>query len=362
MTRSPLWNEHRDVAEIIAEAIADSMTPAIGLRVELGLVQSYTPETMLSAVNFPQRAVVVRFTAPARDALIVLTSLSDEVARSAAEAAAKAALKALNVPVLDDSFTIESTIEYTNLDEAVDEWDALFLEATYDIGLQHGDMRVVLGTGLLEASTAHMNGIADPFAEGGAAVEPEPEPAVDIDAIVDAVAASPTSAAAASVDAIVAEHQAALAAAAAAETAAHAEPSILEQLDAELAAEEAMAAAEREALESMQAVERNAAAAAAAQVATAASQNSDRWASLLSGVEVELSAELGRTDLTLGSITSLDSESVLTLDQLVNDPVTVYVNGTAYATARLVVVDGEYGIEILEVMEQSVPFAASLAA
>ena len=86
-----------------------------------------------------------------------------------------------------------------------------------------------------------------------------------------------------------------------------------------------------------------------------------RWTELLSGVEVELSAELGRADLALRDITALAAESVLTLDQMVNEPVSVYVNGTRYATARLVVVDGEYGIEILEVVEQEflpVPLAA----
>jgi hypothetical protein len=39
----------------------------------------------------------------------------------------------------------------------------------------------------------------------------------------------------------------------------------------------------------------------------------------------------------------------------------VYVNGTPYATARLVVVDGEYGIEILEVVDQA-GLVSSLAA
>src|SRR5690606_23097525 len=90
-------------------------------------------------------------------------------------------------------------------------------------------------------------------------------------------------------------------------------------------------------------------------------QAADRWTQLLSGVEVELSAELGRADLPLGDITSLSSESVLTLDQHVHEPVDVYVNGTRYATARLVVVDGEYGIEILEVVDQGT-LVESLAA
>jgi flagellar motor switch protein FliN/FliY len=87
----------------------------------------------------------------------------------------------------------------------------------------------------------------------------------------------------------------------------------------------------------------------------------DRWTELLSGVDVELSAELGRADLPLGEITRLDGDSVLTLDHMVNEPVTVYVNGTPYATARLVVVDGEYGIEIIEVTNQG-GLAATLAA
>jgi flagellar motor switch protein FliN/FliY len=82
-------------------------------------------------------------------------------------------------------------------------------------------------------------------------------------------------------------------------------------------------------------------------------QASRRWTQLLSGVEVELSAELGRADLALRDITNLSANSVLTLDQLVDEPVNVFVNGTPYATARLVVVDGEYGIEILEVVDQA---------
>lgn len=342
MTNPPIWNLHRDVAEIMGEAIANAMTPVFGSPVELGLIQSYTPETMLSAVNFPQRAVVVRFTSPVRDALIVLTSLSDDMARSIAEAAATAALAAVDAPATSDAFEIEPTLEYATLEAAVDEWDALFLEATYDIGLQHGDLRVVLGTGLLESATYHANGMEDPFGAGvdradelhGTSIGLEGDEAY----AVTPAAPQPTSS-----------------------TADH-EPSVLEQLDAELAAEEAMAVAEREALGALAASTSAAAADVVGAEHDAIRANSSRWASLLSGVEVELSAELGRTDLALGDITSLNSESVLTLDQMVNEPVTVYVNGTPYATARLVVVDGEYGIEIIEVMQQDELFPASLAA
>lgn len=94
------------------------------------------------------------------------------------------------------------------------------------------------------------------------------------------------------------------------------------------------------------------AAAAHANAAAATSHPlQQRWGALLSGVEVEISAELGRTVMCLGDVTSLDDDKVITLDENIEDPVTVYVNGALYATARLVEVDGQYGIEILEVLE-----------
>lgn len=345
MNRPPLWQEHRDVAEVLGEAIALALTPVLGSNVELGIVQSYTPETMLSAVIFPQRATVVRFTAPVRDALIVLSSLNEELGRASAEAAAQAALRALDIPIELGSYVVEDTIEYVNVDEAVDEWDALFLEATYDIGLQHGDLRVVLGTGLLESANCHVNGVQDPFGEHVQRADELHGTSIGLEGD-DAYELTPDDGATQRI---------------ALETSSP-EPSLLEQLDAELAAEEAMAAAERAALGAMAAAAPPAPPAAPAAADDLVAANSSRWASLLSGVEVELSADLGRTDLALGDITSLNSESVLTLDQMVNEPVTVYVNGTPYATARLVVVDGEYGIEIIEVMEQAAPFVASLAA
>lgn len=67
-------------------------------------------------------------------------------------------------------------------------------------------------------------------------------------------------------------------------------------------------------------------------------------------VEVLVSAELGSTRLPLGAIASLGEHAVLTLDQRSDEPVYVCVNGVPFATARLVVVGGEYGIEIISVL------------
>ena len=76
---------------------------------------------------------------------------------------------------------------------------------------------------------------------------------------------------------------------------------------------------------------------------------------------MELAAELGRTDLSLGEVAGLVDDSVLLLDASVDEPLVVTVNGTPYATARLVVVDDEYAIEILAV-HGAESLASSLAA
>ncbi len=77
------------------------------------------------------------------------------------------------------------------------------------------------------------------------------------------------------------------------------------------------------------------------------------WSRLLTGVEVTVSAELGSTHMSLGDATGLAAESIVTLDQTAEDPMTIYVNGTPFATARLVVVDEHYGIEIIEIIDPS---------
>ncbi len=75
----------------------------------------------------------------------------------------------------------------------------------------------------------------------------------------------------------------------------------------------------------------------------------EQWSELLTGVDVTVHAELGNTIMTLGDATGLAPESIVTLDQETEEPMIVYVNGAPYATARLVVVDEYYGIEIIEV-------------
>jgi flagellar motor switch protein FliN/FliY len=64
-------------------------------------------------------------------------------------------------------------------------------------------------------------------------------------------------------------------------------------------------------------------------------------------VRVRMSAELGRARLPIGRIANLPPGAIVELDRAPDDPIDVFVNGRPYARARLVLVDGEYAVQIL---------------
>ena len=68
---------------------------------------------------------------------------------------------------------------------------------------------------------------------------------------------------------------------------------------------------------------------------------------VLSGIRVRVSAELGRARLPVARVANLPAGSVVMLDRSPTDPVDVLVNGTPFAQARVVLVDGEYAVQIL---------------
>jgi flagellar motor switch protein FliN/FliY len=326
------WMDHRQVAETMGAAAADAIAAKLGTNVELGKASSCDTDDMIIGRPLPLRAIVVHFGRPLRDVLVLVSSLKEDAIRPLAEAAGAAIVESLGITAgFDDNgligeITLDEAAQFDSVEDALEQCDALYLEAHYSIDLPHGELQLVLGTGLLEAATALVNGVAETepeLAEPGWASLPR-YPAL----VVDPAAVGEGD------DTLVVDG------------AEYAGAASLETFDAMLAEQEQSHAAVASA---------NAAGAAAPSdpgmlVEQAASR---RWTQLLSGVEVELSAELGRADLALRDITTLAADSVLTLDQLVDEPVNVYVNGTPYATARLVVVDGEYGIEILEVVDQA---------
>jgi flagellar motor switch protein FliN/FliY len=60
----------------------------------------------------------------------------------------------------------------------------------------------------------------------------------------------------------------------------------------------------------------------------------------LAGIPVRVWAELGRTQMASADVVGLPSGAVVELDRQADEPIDLYVNGTLFATGRLMVVDG----------------------
>ncbi len=71
----------------------------------------------------------------------------------------------------------------------------------------------------------------------------------------------------------------------------------------------------------------------------------------LAGVDVRVSAELGRAPRALGELVGLPSGSVVELDRDVDDPIDLYVNGARFAVGRLVIGDdGRWAVRIDQIL------------
>jgi flagellar motor switch protein FliN/FliY len=70
---------------------------------------------------------------------------------------------------------------------------------------------------------------------------------------------------------------------------------------------------------------------------------------LLLDVELPISVSFGGAEITLKDVLKLGAGSVIELDRAVNDPVTIVVNRKPIARGEVVMVDGNYGVRILEV-------------
>jgi flagellar motor switch protein FliN len=74
----------------------------------------------------------------------------------------------------------------------------------------------------------------------------------------------------------------------------------------------------------------------------------------LSGIPVRVWAELGRARMPSAQIVGLPSGAVVELDKQADDAIDLYVNGTHFATGRLVVVDGtDWAVRIERVLDPS---------
>lgn len=71
---------------------------------------------------------------------------------------------------------------------------------------------------------------------------------------------------------------------------------------------------------------------------------------LLADVELGVSAELGRTTMSMGELLDLQPGGVIELQRAVGTPIDVLVNGTLIARGEVVVVDDAYAVRVTEVV------------
>ncbi len=78
---------------------------------------------------------------------------------------------------------------------------------------------------------------------------------------------------------------------------------------------------------------------------------------LVLDIGVELTVELGRTRMPIRDVLALGPGALLALDTLAGEPVNLRVNGTLIARGDVVVVDGNYGVRVIELVQpgKSVP-------
>lgn len=70
-------------------------------------------------------------------------------------------------------------------------------------------------------------------------------------------------------------------------------------------------------------------------------------------VPVQLTAELGRTRITIKNLLQLSQGSVVELDALAGQPLDVFINGYLIAQGEVVVVNEKYGIRLTDIITPS---------
>lgn len=70
-------------------------------------------------------------------------------------------------------------------------------------------------------------------------------------------------------------------------------------------------------------------------------------------VQVTLSVEIGRSRLPIKDLIALNQGSVVELDREMDEPLDLMVNGTLIARGEVVVVDGQFGLRLVDIVSPS---------
>ena len=71
----------------------------------------------------------------------------------------------------------------------------------------------------------------------------------------------------------------------------------------------------------------------------------------LQDVDVRITVEWGRSEITVTEAVSLGEKSLLRTDKQVKEPVDVLVNGKLFGRGRLVLVGDTYGVQLEEIID-----------
>ena len=71
----------------------------------------------------------------------------------------------------------------------------------------------------------------------------------------------------------------------------------------------------------------------------------------LENIEVEMSIEVGRAEITISELLRLNEGSVVELDRLAGEPLDILVNGTMIAKGEIVMVGERYGIRFTDIVD-----------
>lgn len=72
---------------------------------------------------------------------------------------------------------------------------------------------------------------------------------------------------------------------------------------------------------------------------------------LLANVRVNMTVEVGNTQITLQDLLRLNEGSVVELDRMAGDPLDILVNGTPIAKGEVVVVGEKFGIRFGDIVD-----------
>ena len=72
---------------------------------------------------------------------------------------------------------------------------------------------------------------------------------------------------------------------------------------------------------------------------------------VLENIDVVLTVEVGRTEITIRDLLRLNEGSVVELDRLAGDPLDILVNNTKIAKGEVVMVGERFGVRFTEIVD-----------